>query len=143
MGPKNACSFAELAMGLIDEKDKLGGAMKPLLWWRYRDDVFDVWTHGSPKLPSTSIPFVPLSNLNWYILSMLSMSWILHCIFKIGSLLRIFTLSLQIANFICPFPVLTRRTVKGRFLMRLLYALDAIFPPMSFKIKDVSNTKGI
>ena len=24
--------------------------MKPLLWWRYRDDVFDVWTHGLPKL---------------------------------------------------------------------------------------------
>ena len=50
MGPKNACSYADLAMGLIDEKAKFGGALKPLLWWRYRDDVFDVWTHGLPKL---------------------------------------------------------------------------------------------
>ena len=50
MGPKNACSYADLVMGLIDEKAKFGGALKPLLWWRYRDDVFDVWTHGLPKL---------------------------------------------------------------------------------------------
>ena len=42
MGPKNACSYADLAMGLIDEKAKFGGAMKALLWWRYGDDVFDV-----------------------------------------------------------------------------------------------------
>ena len=47
---KNACSYANLAMGLIDEKAKFGGAMKPMLWWRYRDDVFEVWTHGLPKL---------------------------------------------------------------------------------------------
>ena len=32
------------------EKAKFGGALKPLLWWRYRYDVFDVWTHGLPKL---------------------------------------------------------------------------------------------
>ena len=50
MGPKNACSYADLAMGLIDEKAKFEGALKPLLLWRYRDDVFDVWTHGLPKL---------------------------------------------------------------------------------------------
>ena len=50
MGPKNACSYADLAMGLIDEKGKFGGGVKPLLWWRYRDDVFDVWTHDFPKL---------------------------------------------------------------------------------------------
>ena len=50
MGPKNACSYADLAMGLIDEKAKLGGASKPMLWWRYRDDVFDLWTLGLPKL---------------------------------------------------------------------------------------------
>ncbi|XP_068675529.1 uncharacterized protein [Montipora foliosa] len=50
MGPKNACSYADLAMGLIDEKAKLGGASKPMLWWRYRDDVFDLWTLGLTKL---------------------------------------------------------------------------------------------
>ena len=50
MGPKNACSYADLAMGLIDEKAKLEGSLKPLLWWRYRDDIFDLWTQGLPKL---------------------------------------------------------------------------------------------
>ena len=49
MGPKNACSYADLAMGIIDEKAKFGGILKPLLWWRYRDDVFDVWTQGLAK----------------------------------------------------------------------------------------------
>ena len=39
MGPKNVCSYADLAMGLIDEKAKLEGSLKPLLWWRYRDDI--------------------------------------------------------------------------------------------------------
>ena len=29
MGPKNVCSYADLAMGLIDEKAKFGGAIKP------------------------------------------------------------------------------------------------------------------
>ena len=40
------------------------------------------------------------------------MSWISHCTFKMGSLLRIFTLSLQIAIFVYRFLVLTRHTVK-------------------------------
>ena len=60
-----------------------------------------------------------------------------------SGLLLIFTLSLQIAIFIYLFPVLTRHTVKGRFPMGLLYALDAIVPQMSFSIRGVSNTKGI
>ena len=46
MGPKNACSYADLAMGLIDEKAKSEGPYKPLLWWRYRDDITDLWTQG-------------------------------------------------------------------------------------------------
>ena len=50
MGPKNACSYADLARGLIDDKAKLEGNLKPLLWWRYRDDIFDLWTQGLPKL---------------------------------------------------------------------------------------------
>ena len=50
MGPKNACSYADLAMGIIDEKAKSEGSLKPLLWWRYRDDIFDLWTQGLPKL---------------------------------------------------------------------------------------------
>ena len=41
MGPKNACSYADLAMGEIDFKAKFSGPIKPSLWWRYRDDVFE------------------------------------------------------------------------------------------------------
>ena len=49
-GPKNACSYADLAMGVIDEKAKFGGSLKPMLWWRYRVNIFDIRTHGLPKL---------------------------------------------------------------------------------------------
>ena len=50
MGPKNACSYADLAMGIIDEKAKFEGSLRPMLWWRYRDDIFYLWTQGLPKL---------------------------------------------------------------------------------------------
>ena len=39
MGPKNACSYADLVMGIIDTRAK-SGEIKPNLWWRYRDDNF-------------------------------------------------------------------------------------------------------
>ena len=29
---------------------KFGGSLKPMLWWRYRDNIFDIRTHGLPKL---------------------------------------------------------------------------------------------
>ena len=50
MGPKNACSYADLAMGEIDFKAKFCGPLRPSLWWRYRDDVFDLWQQGLPAL---------------------------------------------------------------------------------------------
>ena len=49
MGPKNACSYADLAMGIIDKRAK-SGEIKPNLWWRYRDDIFDLWSQGPAKL---------------------------------------------------------------------------------------------
>ena len=49
MGPKNACSYADLAMGIIDRRAR-SGKIKPNLWWRYRDDIFDLWTQGPVKL---------------------------------------------------------------------------------------------
>jgi hypothetical protein len=49
MGPKNACSYADLAMGEIDRLAK-SGEIKPLFWWRYRDDILDFWTLGVEKL---------------------------------------------------------------------------------------------
>ena len=37
-------------MGIIDEKAKLEGYLKLMLWGRYRDNIFDLWTQGLPKL---------------------------------------------------------------------------------------------
>ena len=52
MRPKNACSYADLAMGIIDEKAKFEGSLKLLLCMLkvYRDDLFDLWTQGGPNL---------------------------------------------------------------------------------------------
>ena len=49
MGPKNACSYADLGMGIIDQKAK-SGTIKPKLWWHYRDHIVDLWTQGITKL---------------------------------------------------------------------------------------------
>lgn len=50
MGPKNACSFADLALGIIDEKAKTQGPATTRYWRRYRDDIVDIWTHGLTSL---------------------------------------------------------------------------------------------
>ena len=50
MSPKNVCSYADLAMGEIDELAKNGHEIKPMLWWRYRDDIVDLWVPCLPKL---------------------------------------------------------------------------------------------
>ena len=50
MGPRNACSYADLAMGHIDHLAKTGGCIHPTFWWRYRDDVISIWLHGQEKL---------------------------------------------------------------------------------------------
>ena len=52
MEPKNACSYADLPMGEIDHKAKFCGPIKPLLWWKYRDDIFDLWQQGPSALNS-------------------------------------------------------------------------------------------
>jgi len=49
MGPNNPCSYADLAMGIIDQKAK-SREIKPDLWLRYGDDIFDLWTQGTTKL---------------------------------------------------------------------------------------------
>ena len=36
-------------MGVIDKKAK-SGEITPILWWRCRDDIFDLWTQGHSKL---------------------------------------------------------------------------------------------
>ena len=50
MGPKNSCSYADLAMGQIDALAKTSGNIRPNYWWRYRDNIIDFWTQGYDKL---------------------------------------------------------------------------------------------
>ena len=53
MGPKNACAYADTAMTKIDMLVNEGGwdpNFKPLLWERYRDDIYVLWTHSLEKL---------------------------------------------------------------------------------------------
>ena len=49
IGPKKACSYVDLAMGIIDGRAR-SGEIKPNLWWRFRDDIFYLWTQGPVKL---------------------------------------------------------------------------------------------
>ena len=39
-------------MGEIDHKAKHCGPIKPSQWWRYRDDIFDLWQQGPAALNS-------------------------------------------------------------------------------------------
>ena len=49
MGTRMAPSYANLFMGFL-ETDLLNSAPeKPLVWYRYIDDVFFIWTHGREK----------------------------------------------------------------------------------------------
>ena len=50
MGPHNACSYADLAMGDFDDKALNGHKFSPKIWWRFRDDVFSLWELGEEAL---------------------------------------------------------------------------------------------
>ena len=52
MGPKNACSYADIAMSYIDKIATTQGPYAPNNWWRFRDDIFEIWTHGVEALES-------------------------------------------------------------------------------------------
>ena len=72
MGPKNACSYADLAMGVIDHKAKFEGTIKAMLWLRYIGMIFLIYGHrvlrNSLNLPTILIHYIIPSNLNWFIL---------------------------------------------------------------------------
>ena len=57
MGPKNACSYADLAMGVIDDKVN-EGEIKPKLWWRYQDDIFVFYIGRRENLSSWNLPIM-------------------------------------------------------------------------------------
>ena len=46
MGTKMAPSYANLFMGYVEQDLLSRCAKKPLVWFRYIDDIFFVWTHG-------------------------------------------------------------------------------------------------
>ena len=52
MGPHEACFYCDIAMSHFDELvfSELNPCMKPLVWLRYRDDIYDPWPHGEAEL---------------------------------------------------------------------------------------------
>ena len=50
MGPKNSCSYADIAMTDIDFEAMNNGPYIPEYWSRFRDDCLDIWTHGEHAL---------------------------------------------------------------------------------------------
>ena len=50
MGPHNACSYVDLAIGLIDKIAMNEYKIKPEIWWRFRDDIFSLWEYGKEAL---------------------------------------------------------------------------------------------
>ena len=84
MGTKMAPSYANLYMGRLEDHFLKGATDKPLMWFRYIDDIFFIWTHGEEKLTdffnfcnsfdphikfeqtksTTSIPFLDVQVIN-------------------------------------------------------------------------------
>ena len=50
MGTKLAPSFANLFMGDFEDKYVYTHPTQPLMWKRFIDDIFIIWTHGKEKL---------------------------------------------------------------------------------------------
>ena len=50
MGKKMAPSYANLFMGKSEQEALAAAPHSPLIWWRYIDDIFLLWTHGEDKL---------------------------------------------------------------------------------------------
>ena len=42
--------YANLLMGSLKQKLFVKAPHKPLIWWRYIDDIFMIWTDGTEKL---------------------------------------------------------------------------------------------
>ncbi|XP_066275237.1 uncharacterized protein [Branchiostoma lanceolatum] len=52
MGTRVAPSYANIFMGKFEEQHVYKRNLKPLVWWRYIDDVFAIWTHSEEDFKS-------------------------------------------------------------------------------------------
>ena len=52
MGTKMAPSYANLFMGKFEENALADASHSPLIWWRFINDIFLLWTHGEDLLNS-------------------------------------------------------------------------------------------
>ena len=43
-------SYANIFMGKLEQEFLQNQDQQPLVWWRYIDDIFSIWTHGEPAL---------------------------------------------------------------------------------------------
>ena len=50
MGTKSAPSFANLFMGHFEDKYVYTYKLQPLIWKRFIDDIFFIWTYGPDEL---------------------------------------------------------------------------------------------
>ena len=50
MGTSLAPNYANLFMDRFETKALAGSELKPLVWKRFIDDIFMIWTHGEQKL---------------------------------------------------------------------------------------------
>ena len=50
IGTKLAPPYAILFMGDLEEKILHASQKKPMIWWRYIDDIFFIWEHGEESL---------------------------------------------------------------------------------------------
>ena len=50
MGTRMAPSYANLFMAQLERKLLDNASMKPLIWWRYIDDIFATWCQGEANL---------------------------------------------------------------------------------------------
>ena len=50
IGTKFAPPYAILFMADLEEKILNASEKKPMIWWRYIDDIFFIWEHGEESL---------------------------------------------------------------------------------------------
>ena len=50
IGTKMAPPYAVVFMGKLEEDFIKGQRLKPMVWWRYIDDIFMLWEHGEKEL---------------------------------------------------------------------------------------------